>query len=117
LLSALHEASLELLAVWKSDLLSPDLPAEARDVDIRFECGDATVADWSDGDVVFANSTCFDEWLMAKLATTADRMAVGSFFVTFTKRLPSAKWEVLEAVMEQMSWGGATVFIHKKVAA
>jgi hypothetical protein len=41
---------------------------------------------------------------------------VGTFAITFTKRLPSPKWEVLEHEVYQMSWGNATVYIQKKVA-
>ena len=52
---------------------------------------------------------------MAKLATIADKMKVGKFCVTFTKRLPSAKWQVLEHQVYTMSWGNATVYIQKKV--
>ena len=53
--------------------------------------------------------------MMAKLATIADKMKVGTFCVTFTKRLPSAKWQVLEHQVYTMSWGNATVYIQKKV--
>lgn len=83
--------------------------------DVHFEQGDITKLDWSDADVIFANSTCFDADLMAAIAIVADRMRVGSFCVTFTRQLPSAKWSVLESNVEMMSWGGATVFIHRKV--
>ena len=42
-------------------------------------------------------------------------MKKGSFFVTMTKRLPTAEFEVLEYEMYRMSWGEATVFIMQKV--
>jgi len=71
--------------------------------------------DWRDGDVVFANSTCYDDELMTKIAALAVGMKKGAFFVTFTKRLPSNDFAVLEHVMERMSWGEATVYIHQKV--
>jgi hypothetical protein len=41
---------------------------------VEFIHGDATdfsVKDWSDADVVFANSTCFDDTLMGKIAVCA----------------------------------------------
>lgn len=82
---------------------------------IEFVMGNITKWDWSDGDVVFANSTCFDESLMRELALTADRMKVGSFFISFTKRLPSAKWLIVESTLAHMSWGGATIYIQRKV--
>lgn len=47
----------------------------------------------------------------------ADKQAVGTFAITFTKRLPSEKWEVLEHEVYTMSWGNATVYIQKKTVA
>lgn len=90
------------------------LPEESRAVAVNFLCGDATVLDWADADVIFANSTCFDEFLMKRVADAADKMKVGSFAITFTKKLPSTKWRVLESCLEIMTWGGATVFIQTK---
>jgi hypothetical protein len=72
--------------------------------------------DWSDGDVVFANSTCYDEKLMADMARMARALKPGAFFVTFTKGLniPDA-FEVIERKRYRMSWGPATVFIHRRL--
>ena len=71
--------------------------------------------DWSDATCVFANSTCFDDNLMKRLAEKADACPIGTFFITFTRKLPSDNWEVLEHESHPMSWGHATVFIHKKI--
>jgi hypothetical protein len=93
------------------------LPPSTRMTDIEMRLGDffdTRVADWSDADVVFANSTCFDEEAMFKLAVMADRCRVGAFFITFTRKLPSRKWKVLEAEITMQSWGGATTYIHRK---
>jgi hypothetical protein len=38
----------------------------------------------------------------------------GAFVITFTKRIPSSEFTVVERELYQMSWGGATVFIHQK---
>jgi hypothetical protein len=93
--------------------------------------------DWSDGDLVFANSTCFDDKLMMvynniifilfyhqlstkylffqDMSKKAELMRPGAFFVTFTKGLSSKKFEVLEKKRYKMSWGPATVFIHRRL--
>ncbi|KAH8074168.1 histone methylation protein DOT1 [Aureococcus anophagefferens] len=71
--------------------------------------------DWSGGDVVFANSTCFDDGMLAAVARRAARLKRGAFFITFTKKLPGDHFEVRESELHQMSWGGATVFIQQKV--
>jgi hypothetical protein len=41
-------------------------------------------------------------------------MKRGSFFITLTKRLPIADFDVLEYELYEMSWGAATVYIHQK---
>jgi hypothetical protein len=70
--------------------------------------------DWRDADVVFINSTCYDEGLMSKIATLAAGMKKGSFFITLTKRLPSTDFTILEYELSKMSWGEATIFIMQK---
>jgi hypothetical protein len=40
----------------------------------------------------------------------------GAFFITFTKRLPnlSENWELRDGFRRLMSWGIATIYIHRK---
>lgn len=84
-------------------------------IDIRFIHGDATCIDWwTDADVVFANSTCFDDELMLKLADRANQLKPGAFFITTTKRLPSEQFRLLETAKMSETWGQATVFIQKR---
>lgn len=85
---------------------------------IEFTQGDMTdlsVKDWSDGDIIFANSTCFDDALMHLIAEKAVVLKKGTIFITLTKKVPSQHFKVLEHQLYQMSWGGATVFISQKI--
>jgi hypothetical protein len=55
---------------------------------------------------------------MNNLSKKADNeLKPGAFFVTFTKRLPnlSDKWEVRDGFRRLMSWGIATIYIHRKL--
>lgn len=72
---------------------------------------------WSDGDVVFANSTCFDDNLMNDMSKMAHHLKPGAIVVTFTRGLTGieGKFELLEKKREKMSWGPATVFIHRRL--
>lgn len=45
--------------------------------------------DWSDGDVVFANSTCFDDILMKHISREAEKLQPNTLVITFTKSLQS----------------------------
>lgn len=86
-------------------------------VDCQFIHGDflkMRTKDWRDADVVFVNSTCYDEPLMSKIADLAVGMKKGSFFITLTKRLPCTDFVILEYELYRMSWGEATIFIMQK---
>jgi hypothetical protein len=73
---------------------------------------DAHVAEWTDADIVLANSTCFEDELMQKLAANAVRMRAGARFITFTRPLTSTEFEIVDTVNLGMSWGLATCYIH-----
>eukprot|EP00943_MAST-04B_sp_MAST-4B-sp1_P005867 g5867.t1 len=113
ILDGLFKISLELQNVWEKKVvpLLSDKKAQTR---VKFIKGDATVLDWSDATCVFANSTCFDDNLMKRLAEKADACPIGTFFITFTRKLPSDNWEVLEHESHPMSWGHATNVIIRE---
>jgi hypothetical protein len=74
-------------------------------------------ASWKDASFVLANSTCFSADLMVSLAKKAEEeLQPGAFFITFTKRLPnlSENWDVRDGFRRLMSWGIATIYIHRK---
>lgn len=79
--------------------------------------GDFLEHSWTESSFVFANSTCFSSELMNKLSKKSDELRIGTFFVTFTKKLPGLgeKWEVKEGFKRIMSWGIATVYVHRKI--
>jgi hypothetical protein len=72
--------------------------------------------DWSDGDVIFANSTCFSDELMTLLSKQAESLKPGAIVVTFTKGMSTPAFELLERKRYRMSWGPATgsCFVIKK---
>lgn len=75
--------------------------------EVRFLNASLESLDWSDGDVVFANSTCFDDRLMRTLSQKAELLRPGAIVVTFTKGLTCGrgKFELLERKRYKMSWG------------
>jgi hypothetical protein len=116
ILEGLHKGSLELHDEWKSPAIQSALPVGHGVVDISFICGDATTweCSFADADVLFMNSTCFSEALMLALAAIAEGMKKGSYAITFTRKLPSLSWRVLDSTIFTMSWGNATVFLQVK---
>ena len=89
--------------------------------------------DWSDADLVLANSTCFDSSLLNKIAQKCSLLKKGTWLMTLTKKLPTAEedcsdveqepllkqidleWECVLSVKREMSWGQATVHLQRKV--
>lgn len=69
---------------------------------------------WSDNDVVFINSTCFEETLLAEITKKADLLKPGSIVITMTWSLDSDKFFIMHQKSLNMSWGKATVIIQRR---
>ena len=56
---------------------------------------------------------------MEEIKIKAELLRKGAIVITFTKKLPGSSrsplWEVNEGFRRYMSWGVATVYIHKKI--
>jgi SAM-dependent methyltransferase len=92
-LAGLAAAAAEVAAKYEDGGFRAFLAVEGS---VELVSGSLLEADWSDGDVVFANSTCFDDDLMAAMGEQAEALKPGAYFVTFTKGLSSPAFEVME---------------------
>jgi SAM-dependent methyltransferase len=131
LLPGLYDLSVEAKEQWESlyiaptnnisDSSIPTLPAE-----LQFHLGsifDLAVCDWTDGDVVFVNSTCFDVSMLLRVHEIAQGMKVGSLIVTLSRSMieigaiarnikekcaslveQEPTWRLLFESREEMSW-------------
>ena len=70
--------------------------------------------DWTDADLVFANSTAFSAGLMERITTLSLRMRPGSRFITLAHHLEHPLWKVVYRDRQVMSWGLTTVWIHER---
>lgn len=116
LVPALFELSEQLRGVYEAEFgaeqqaqpdLFPTVPA------LSYHVGSFFDIDWSDADVVFANSTCFSREMMDRIGESP--LAIGTFAITLTKPLLGYQWRLLENYKKDMSWGQATVFVQKRV--
>lgn len=85
---------------------------------MRFLHGSFTEIDFSDADVVFANSVFYSEDLMAQLTAVAGGMMKGTYFVSM-KPLGGANWKQIGTIDARASWNhgeDTSWIIHKKVA-
>ncbi len=71
--------------------------------------------DWTDADLVLANSTCFNEELMSQLTNVTESMKVGARIITFTHEILSKYFKTIHKETITVSWGFATVFIAERI--
>ncbi len=74
--------------------------------------------DWSDGTFVFTNSTTFSIDIMEGLFDRAQLLPKNAFFINTNGHIPLKyihKWETLKPITRLMSWGLASIFIHRKI--
>jgi len=114
ILEGLHGLAEKRLAKWHSMVAEQESLQRKKFIRVSLVHGDATVIGWADADVVFINSTCFEESLMNKLAALASDLKPGSFVLTTTRVLPSNNFEVLESNLFKECWGTATIFIQRR---
>ncbi len=82
---------------------------------IELMCGSFLELDWpSAADVVFANSTCFDDELMDAIATQGQGLRDGALVITLTRALNSPYFKLVYSEQHTMSWGSATINIAVK---
>lgn len=81
--------------------------------EISFELGSFFDVSFADACCFFANSTCFSLDMMRQIADLP--VATGTIALTLTKHLPGPNWLILESFRKNMSWGEATVYIHRRV--
>ena len=84
---------------------------------IEFVQGDFLKHSWEDATIIFANSTCFSLDMIKNIAEKANKECKsGTIIITFTKRLNklNADWELKDGFRRLMTWGIATIYIHKR---
>ena len=116
ILPGLHRVSLEMKAKYDSVMpgVITSFPAVfPRVPTVSFFLGSFFNIPFSDACCFFANSTCFSLEMMQQIADVP--LALGTIAITLTKNLPGSQWLVLESFRKKMSWGEATVYIHRRV--
>ncbi|KAE8888655.1 hypothetical protein PF005_g2838 [Phytophthora fragariae] len=82
--------------------------------DIDFITGSLLTTKWEDGDVVFCHGTCFNDKEWTQISRAAEKLKQGAFFISTTHVLRTGLFEVVKSVNFAMSWGTATVYIHRR---
>ena len=67
---------------------------------------------------IFINSTCFSSELLLSISKKINKeVQNGCIVITLTKKLPFLNkndWDIKKGFKRLMSWGLATIFVHRK---
>lgn len=116
-LESLHNAAVKVCDSYRALQQRGELPKNAASSDaLAAVCGDILAYDWSDGDIIFANSTCFTMPMFRKIAEKCKDLAVGSYVITYSTELQSPYLKTVSEKEYVQSWGKCTVFTHIRIA-
>lgn len=113
LLEELHDAA-ERIHQKYTFAVEPYLPANHIRPSIQFFNGDIISHDFSDGDVVYLNSTCYPDTMMTTLAQACERLKPGSSVITLSKPLGSNAFTLTHSDQCRMGWGEVTVLVYRR---
>ncbi len=107
----LYESAQGVLYRYRSEI-EPHLGS--RPGSIEFLLGDVMEKDFSDGDVVFMHSTCFEGGMMQRLQERLKALKPGSRIVTVTKDLQGPEFTLVEHREYNMNWGQTTIYVYTR---
>jgi hypothetical protein len=122
-LESLHSIALKTQSKYSNTidnimLQNPSLfEGFAQKVPIFFKNSDFLEVPWTDASLILFNSTCYSIDLMVNIGKKATKECQsGTILISFTKRIPflTTDWELRDGFRRIMSWGVATIYIHKK---
>ncbi len=113
LVETLYDAAIAVQKRFEKEF-HPALAAELGDRKLAFYNADLLDVDISNVDVLFMNSTCFQEDLMAPLETKLESVKSGSRILVLSKPLKSTEFSLLKQEKEEFSWGQATCFYYTR---
>ena len=115
ILKSLHQISEEMRGKYEEVMPGAvrEHPELFASTEVSFTLGSFFDISFSDACCFFANSTCFSLDMMRQIADLP--IPTGSIALTLTKNLPGPQWLILESFRKNMSWGEATVYIHRRV--
>lgn len=114
LIHNLHEISVNLIGSFQ-DTIGMRHIENPKFTLLRGSFLNITSYDWTDADLVLANSTCFNEELMFLLTNVIESMKVGARIITFTHEILSKYFKTIYKETITVSWGFATVFIAERI--
>lgn len=87
-----------------------------RTAQIEFINDDFLQHDFSDGDIIFINATCFSYPTWEALVGKLTQLKPGSPVIVTTKKITSDQFKLISQSLELQSWGMNSVNIYEKIS-
>lgn len=113
LLDTLFDASQEVYQRYEKEIL-PQIAHELGNKQMSLTRGDILQTDFSDADIIFMNSTCFQDDLMDALEPKLETIHANAHFISLSKPFKSPWFHQYKHKLYDFSWGQATAFYHRK---
>ncbi|MBA3958664.1 MAG: SAM-dependent methyltransferase [Parachlamydiaceae bacterium] len=113
LLDTLYDASAQVYKDYQKNI-RPKISKQIEGRDLEMIHGDILTSDLTDADVIFMNSTCFQDDLMEALEDKLESVHANAHIISLSKPLKSPAFHQYKHKMYDFSWGQATVFYHRK---
>lgn len=113
LVEPLYEASHQVSKMYESEI-RPTILDKVDDRKVTLIQGNFLEQDISDADVIFMNSTCFQDDLMEALEVKLECVHANAHIISLSKPLRSPSFHQYKHKMYDFSWGQATAFYHRK---
>lgn len=113
LVAPLAEAAEEVEKRYEKEI-RPTIAKETEGREIVLKQGNFLEVDISDADIVFMNSTCFQDDLMELLEVKLETLKPHAHIISLSKALKSPAFHQYKHKMYEFSWGQATAFYHRK---
>jgi hypothetical protein len=95
----------------------PELPQYLpfKKITIQFVNEDLLAYDFTDGDIIFINATCFRGEMWDLIVAKLSKLKSGARVILGSKKLESGGFKLIHANFHLMSWGMNSVFIYEKL--
>lgn len=113
LLEPLYSASVGVLEQYEKEI-RPKIAKEVENRYLEVRLGDILEADYSDADIIFMNSTCFQEDLMNALEVKLENVRPHAAIISLSKPFKSPAYQQYKHQLYEFSWGQATAFFHRR---
>lgn len=115
LLDPLYNTSEAILQRYEKEF-RPQIAGQIGNREIRFIHGSIVDIDFTNVDIVFMNSTCFQEDLMQAMIDPLNALKPNSQVITLSKTLNSPSFDLYKQKMFEFSWGQGTAFYQRKLS-